>query len=261
MSLRLGRVAATHPEDNSVDLVMIDDGSRLAGVQVLAGSATTNSGTHDLPSVSKPASGDQWSLTERTDRDMTAVVGFIGRAPVVVGFLFPQVSQMLFKDANRRVMRHASDVYTSIDGQGNTELYHPSGTYLRIGATPDHEDLTGKDVDGNWAISKNTSSAVNVRLRVANAGVEKAVVTIDPSGNVTVTNKGNLSIETDGNASLQADGTMALASGGTMSITAPTLNIAANTVITGSMTNNGKDVGSGHQHLNSGGPNLGGPPQ
>src|SRR3546814_10138893 len=43
----LGRVAAIHPEDYSVDLVMTDDGSHLAGVQVLAPSASSNTGYND----------------------------------------------------------------------------------------------------------------------------------------------------------------------------------------------------------------------
>src|SRR3546814_4397963 len=44
-----------------------------------------------------------------------------------------QVCQMLFKDLERRINRHASDVYSTIDADGNMEVYHPSGTYLQIG--------------------------------------------------------------------------------------------------------------------------------
>ena len=216
MTLRIGRVVDVHPEDNSVDLVMIDDGSRVAGVQILSPTATGNTGTHDLPSVGRPG-GDKWNIATPTDRDMIAVVGSVGRQAVVLGFLFPQVCQMLFKDANRRVTRHASDVYTTVDGDGNTEVYHPSGTYLRIGTNPEHEDLTGKDFDGRWKITKNTDKAVSVRLRVANAGAVKATLTIDPDGNVSLQHTGNLSIN--------AGGTMSLTSAGNMTLAAPRIDL------------------------------------
>lgn len=215
--LRIGRVVEVHPEDHSVDLVMIDDGARIAGAQILSSSATGNTGTHDLPVVDRPAGADKWDVTTATDRDMIAVVATVGRTAVVLGFLYPQVSQMLFKDQNRRVNRHASDVYTTVDGKGNTEVYHPSGTYLRIGTSADHEDLTGKDVDGAWKITKNTDSAVSVRLRVANAGAVKATLTIDSSGNV--------SLEHTGNFSVNAAGTLSLTSGGNMTLSAPRIDL------------------------------------
>lgn len=205
MSLRLGRVAAVHPEDNSVDLVMVDNGERFAGVQVLSMTASTNCGVADLPEPSTP-SGGKWSLSDRTDRDMIAVVGFVGRLPVVVGFLFPQINQMLFSDPNRRVMRHASDVYSTIDGEGNTEIYHPSGTFIRIGTDPDHEDLTGKDTDGNWAITKNTDKAVHVTLTVANGGSVKAKLHIDPDGNIVLEHSGDFSQKVGGSYTVESTG-------------------------------------------------------
>jgi hypothetical protein len=217
MSLRLGRVVDVHPEDNSVDVVMIEDGTRIAGVQVLTSSATSNTGTHDMPTVERPTGADKWDMVKPTGRDMIAVVGSVGRSAVVVGFLFPQVSQMLFKDKDRRVTRHSSDVYSTVDGAGNTELYHPSGTYLRIGTSPDHEDLAGKDSDGGWSITKNTGAAVHVRLQVANGGAPKATLTIDPSGNVTLEHTGNLVVN--------AGGTMQLTSAGNMTLTAPRIDL------------------------------------
>src|SRR3546814_9835326 len=112
---------------------MTDDGSHLAGVQVLGPSASSNTGYNDLPRPATPSSGDPWDLREATDRDVLAGVAYFGPYPVVLGFRYPQVCQMLFKDLERRINRHASDVYSTIDADGNMEVYHPSGTYLRIG--------------------------------------------------------------------------------------------------------------------------------
>lgn len=229
--LRLARVAATHPEDNSVDVVMLDDRSRYHGVQVCAPTAGTNTGRADLPDVTPTT--DKYSLDESGECAMRAIVGFLAPdAPVVLGFLFPQVNQILFSDRNRRIERHASDVYTSTDGDGNFEFYHPSGTYLRVGTSEAHEDLTGKDYDKKWAISKNTAKAVHVHLRVSNAGSEKAAVDIDPSGNITVHHVGNLVTHTEGTASITVDGAA--------TVTAPSVKIdATSTLVTGTLTVNG----------------------
>ncbi len=218
---RLGRVVRTHPEDHSLDLVMVDDGSRLAGVQVLSPSASTNTGVADLTEPDISSTGNPWDLTASKGRDVLAVVQFIGRVPIVMGFIFPQICQMTFPDTNRRVNRHASDWYTTVDDAGNFEAYHPSGTYFRIGSSPAHEDLTGKDFDGRWKIDQNTQSAVHVHLGVANAGAPVASVDIDPSGNVSVQN----------------NGTATVTSGGAATVTAPSVTVdSPSSTFTGAVT-------------------------
>src|SRR5690606_27008361 len=87
---------------------------------------------------------------------------------------------------------------------GNVELYHPSGTYLRIGTTPAHEDLTGKDFDGQWKIEKNTDKAVHVHLSVKNAGQEVMSLNADPDGNVDLANQGDLNADVGGEANVTA---------------------------------------------------------
>lgn len=228
MSMNLARVVAIHPEDNSVDLVMVDDGARLAGVQVLAGAASSNSGRAELHEPGRTV-GDRWTLTEETSRDLIAVVGYVNRNPLVVGFLFPQVCQLLFARKNFRVNRHPSDVYTTVDDAGNVEVYHPSGTYLRIGEAPEHEDLTGQDFDKRWKIERNTGKAVHVQLQVKNAGALKATLHIDPSGNVALDHTGDLGVSTAGSIEVSAGGSIALTSGGLL-------------------THNGKNVGATHTH-------------
>lgn len=248
MSLALGRVAAVHPNDHSVDVVMVADGARLSGVQVMVPFATTSSGEHDLPDVDAPASGDPWSLTERTGKDMIAVVGYVGRSPIVVGFLFPQVSQMLF-GANRRMMRHTSDVYQTIDGGGETELYHPSGTFVRIGVSPDHEDLTGKDVDGNFAITKNTDKAPHLRVVLAAGGAKKADLHVYPNGDIFLEHDGNLTAHTKGNAAVTVDGSTTVTSTGAAVWNVPAgLTVNGDVATLGALTNNGVNVGSTHTH-------------
>ncbi len=290
--LRLARVAAVHPEDHSVDLVMVDDGSRYAGVQVLAPTAGTDAGVFDMPEPS--AGGDKWSLSERRDRDILAVASMLAGAavPIVLGFLYPQVNGMLFADKNRRVMRHASDVYTSIDGDGNMEVAHPNGTYLRIGTSPDHEDLTGQDFDGNWKITKNTGASTHLKLVIKAGGAEKASLHIDPGGNITLEHTGTLVVNTDGTANLTAGGAVTVeapsvtldtpqttctgamtvqglltyqagltGSGGSGASMTGNLSVTGNIASTGTVQNNGKNIGSTHTHsgVQTGGGNTGAP--
>ena len=75
MMLRLGRVVAIHPEDNSVDILMTDDGARLAGVQVLASVASTRSGLVDLPIPAQPHDENaKWDIAQATEEDVIAAI-------------------------------------------------------------------------------------------------------------------------------------------------------------------------------------------
>lgn len=181
-----GKVVAIHPEDHSVDVVLFESGARLAGVQVISQSASTNTGMAGLATPGT-SSSNAWDASSTSGRQVHAVIGYMGAEPFVAGFLFPQVCEMTFPDADRFVQRHPSDFYHTVDAKGNAEWYHPSGTYLRMGTSPAHEDLTGKDFDKKWKIAKNTGAAPHVQLVVANGGAAKCTVNIDPAGKVTVT--------------------------------------------------------------------------
>lgn len=231
MSLSLAKVIKFHPESNAADLLFIDDGSRVPMVQVMCGNASTDSGTSDFAQPGESPSGNEWDPQNSKGRDVFAVVGFYRKVPIVMGFLFPQIAECLFQRDNFKVDRHASDVYTVIDANGNTELYHPSGTYFRIATNPDHEDLTGKDFDGRWKITKNTDKAVHVRLMLRNAGVQKGLIEIDP----------------DGNAKFELAGDMDISVGGDMSITTEKLTVDGDIDVTGDVVAAGISL-STHTH-------------
>lgn len=209
----LARVVNIHPESNSVDIEFMDDGRRVSGVRCMTNTAGTDFGSADL---SMPDSVGYGSPISKT-RNVIAVIGFVSSFPIVMGFLFPEVAQCLFTDINRKIYRHASDVYYSIDGLGNAEFVHPSGAFVRFGITPQHEDLTGKDYDKLWKISRNTDKAVHIHIEQA-AG--KASVDIDPAGNISISNAGNSTIATTGDISMSAGGNISLAAKGSLSISA-----------------------------------------
>jgi hypothetical protein len=167
-------------------------------------------------------------------------------------------------------------VYSTLNGQGDYEKHWPNGTFVRVAATPDHVDLTGKDFDGKWAIKNNTGAQLHLRVVL---GAGKLDLHVDPSGNLTLTHDGDLTIHTKGKASVQVDGTADVQVSGNASLKTPQLTVDAPTSkftgdveiaggvkVTGvstlaAVTSNGHDVGSTHKHLNSGGSGLGGTPQ
>lgn len=234
-NLDLGRVVASYPRGQSVDVLM-NDGSRLANVQVMVLTGSDATGAVDLPDVGGPSDDSRWSHTASFARTVRAVVGFLRGVPVCLGFLLPQETQMTFDQKNLKVTRHASDVYTAIDDAGNFELYHPSGTYLRIGSSPAHADLTGKDYDGLWKIARNTGSAPHVHLAVSNAGAPVASLDFDPSGNVALQANGNLTATVGGNLHATVSGTSEVDSSGAMTLTAPSITLNGAVTINGSLS-------------------------
>lgn len=252
MNLRQAIIVESHPTDHSVDLVMVDDGTRHLGVQVATMNGSARSGTVDLPEV--PKRDNKWDITQRTGQDMQALVAFVGRNPVVVGMLYPQVNQMLLKDPKARRFRHQSDVETLIDGDGNVQLTHPSGTYIRIGEAIDSDTLNGKHADSS-ATDRNQSKAVNIHIGMAGGSLE---LTLSPAGAVSLRCNQGVSIE----------------AGQASTFKAPWITLdTAETTITGNLTvqgdtsvqvieSRGHDISSTHVHTGviPGGANTGTPP-
>ena len=229
--LRRGIVVDTHPEDNSVDLVMSDDGSRLTGVQVLVKSGSTRSGSVDLPMV--PPKGDKWDITTETEQEQIAIVGDLGQgAPVVLGFIYPQISQMGLKKEDKQVAfeRHQSDVTRRIDGEANIDFQHPSGFSIRIGETPDHHVYPATDFDEKLAIDRNVER--RPYLRVTSAGATINMV-FSPDGAITLTcdqtidihAKQDITVKTDATMTLDAAGEITIKSGDHIQLTAPRIDL------------------------------------
>lgn len=237
----LAKIVRVLPGGHAADVLLMDTGDRIPAVQIMCGSASGNTGRVDM---TQPDQGDDlWDPTRLGEREVIACIAYYKNIPMIIGFLYPQVCQMLFDRQNFRIDRHASDFYTTTDNAGNHEMFHPSGTYLRIGATPEHEDLTGQDFDGKWAISQNTGSAVHVHLSVRNAGSEVASVDIDPAGNITIGHAGDYTQNVGG------DYTLIVAGNATKSVTGnDTLTATAVQVTSDTLKHNAKNVGDTHTH-------------
>ncbi|ASF47959.1 hypothetical protein [Methylovulum psychrotolerans] len=159
------QVLAVHPEAVAVD-VRLDNGRVLAGVPVLSASASMDSGSRALPNPDGAT--------------VLAVVDFIGDdRPYVQGFLFPHGNSCAFTD-NRALGLHHSGAYYSVTEGADMEIFHPSGAYLRIADTADHEDLTGADYQGEFAVTKNTGKTVSITLGLT--GTDTTRITLSKDG-------------------------------------------------------------------------------
>lgn len=219
--IRLAKVVRVYPDGHSVDLVMHDDNSPCSNVQVLSGTASSRSGFSGLVEPTAPPDGE-WGNQDSGDEDMTAVVAYMKGHPVVMGFLYPQVSQMLFGDKNRMTFRSPSDVYATVDGAGNFELAFPGGAYIRVGGTPEHEDLTGKDYDRKWQINRNTGAKVHIHIEQADG---LASVDIAPTGAITIKTKSTIDVEADDSISIHTKSTLNVQADAPATVKAPTVTI------------------------------------
>jgi phage baseplate assembly protein gpV len=242
-SVDIGWVVATYPQSHCID-VLLPNGDRLAGIQAMVPSGSDTHGSVNLPTIGGPLDESRWNIAGPRSRFMRAVVTYVRGIAFCSGFLLPQTSQVTFDQVNRKVERHASDVYSTIDGSGNMETYHPSGTYFRVGSNPAHEDLTGKNYQENWAIEENTGSAPWVNLTVANAGAVVANIQIDPEGNVSLTNTGNLTADVSGTTTVNSGGAATLKAP-SVTINSPATTITGTLLVEGAVTFESGMTGSG----------------
>jgi hypothetical protein len=197
--IELARVIRVHWENNSVDIVMASSGATFSGIRVMTSAASTNTGMNDLP---EPTPNDPLKMKSTAkQREIIAVVAFFDRLPVVIGFLHNRDTQMLFADKERMIYRHASDVYQTIDKDGNIELRHPGGAYIRFGASSAHEDLTGKDFNKQWKITRNTDKKIHIHIEQAGGA---ASVDIAPDGTITVNSKATITTTSAGITTVNA---------------------------------------------------------
>ena len=200
--LRVARVLKSLPHQNAMDVIYLDSGTTAYAVPVMSHSAGYNHGVHYLPDPrpkdfnGKPTDVDL-GLGEPGDRDMLAVVANLMSNPIIIGFMYPEVTHNAFeydKFPDMRVDRHTSDFETITMADGSFCLRHPGGTSIMVGDVP---DLTGEDFDKKYKKNRNRVAIKPVTIRVQNS-----VIKIDTNGDVTISSTNNVSISSVAKLSL-----------------------------------------------------------
>lgn len=240
--LRLGKVVKVHPSDHSIDVVLTDNGAKMANVQLLAPTASTRAGRVDLPTPDLPDPANPWSMALSETHDLMAVVAMMGGVAVCLGFLYPQVNQLAMPEAtqNFRIDRHASDFYQTIDDNGVMTFNHPGGSYISMGGG--FVDLTGQDFDRKWALDRNQNSITTTIYNPTGPGAEKpsegmiscshtevamkavgkggATLSLTLTGFITAHASDSISADADKDISANADEDISATAGQNISVTA-----------------------------------------
>jgi hypothetical protein len=149
--IRFAQVVKVNPATRRLDLVDMDSGAPIGGAVLLSHDGSTDGGTWNVPSVPTPANASQTARINPSGRTIIAAYELAagGRA-VVHGFAHFMGAQIVFTQQDRQISRHAaSGAYTTTAPDGSFEVWHPSGSYFRIG-TGAHEPLAPLAADGNW---------------------------------------------------------------------------------------------------------------
>lgn len=233
MGLVLGYVVDTHPEHNSLDIVLFKDGRQLANVPMAGISMSGESGAIDLPPIERKDGKTNWDRDPLDgDINMMALVGFLetGQA-ICMGFMSPPTCQMNTTEENRRMRmsRHWSDVYSVTDKDGNTEWKHPSGTVVRIAEEPE-TDIAIHAYDKNWNIKRNLDRAVGILIKVDSDG-QKIKILLKKDGDIEV--------EAEGKITVKAKGEIKVESEEKITLKAPTITLDGDVNVTGTLTHGG----------------------
>lgn len=217
--LTMARVIATKPEHYSVDVVTMR-GAIMRDVQVVSMNAGSRNGHTYIPSVTNPDASKELGNPFDNGRNMViagpsadraadarttyAILAFLGgnlHNPVCLGFVYPNESEMLFKEAGLDLDRHESDIYTMRSADGAYEIHFPDGSYIRVGDGTAAKTLVNLDTEKPWA-PKTSDAAKSVFLH-HKSGTE---FTIEPSGKVVIVEVDDKTEDITGDSDLTVGG-------------------------------------------------------
>lgn len=130
------------------------------------------------------------------------------------------------------IQRHANPEFASGTSWGFVD---PKGNKLKVDLTSGSITLTTND-----NVVFNTDGQGNLSVTVP------GTTSVESTGNITVTGDADITVNAAANVNMTAGATMHLTAA-TLNIDAPT-NVNGNVSTTGTLTNNGKNVGSTHKH-------------
>lgn len=132
------KVMKFYASTNTADVVTIDDNISLEGCMICCSMPSGFSiGERYVPSYDP---NDETSYC-MTPANIYCVATFIEdyQQPIILGFLFPKENVLSIPDYGLYIFRHESDVMWMIRGDGTVQVYHPSGSMIKIGSDDTNE--------------------------------------------------------------------------------------------------------------------------
>jgi|GEM_PF-4085124 len=148
--LQIGRVVRADYTHYTLDIALLN-GAILTGVQMLSPMASKTAGSVWLPN---PTYGEG-SAEETQREDVYAVVGFIGgqaMQPMVLGFVFPEVSDVLGLPAKMYERYPNGDHLVMERAKNSVEHWFSDGSFFRIAENNEvaHYVMTRLDTDKRY---------------------------------------------------------------------------------------------------------------
>lgn len=129
-ALRLGAVVGVHWEDHTVDVAWPNGGGR---THIPVAEAWAGSDYGDIWTPPAPDAAPTATTTVQARRDTLAIVGYLNgstASPIVLCFVYPEVSGMMLKDL-QRYTRYVGDSFAGVTQDGDQYLaYDRDGSYL-----------------------------------------------------------------------------------------------------------------------------------
>jgi len=223
-SIYFAKVTRFYASSNLVDAVTIDDNIALLGCQILCSMpAGFVFGEKYTPSYDDSNKETSYVMSPA---DVYCVATFIDdyQQPVILGFLFPKETTLSIADYGLYIFRHESDVMWMIRGDGTIQVYHPSGSIIKIGSD-DVDEMTNDLMiptttksfyrrDSTEYVS-NKSTSLYIKWHAGQA------ISLESDGNLTIktsenkatlimTPEGALSIETESDINISSQATLNL---------------------------------------------------
>lgn len=192
--LFFAKVVRFMPTSNTVDVVTIDDNVSLSDCMVMCPYPVGFSyGSRYFPSYDDVNHEVEYV---HNAGDIYCVAAFLENDynnTVVLGFLFPNETTLSIGEYGLYIFRHESDVMWMVRCDGTMQIYHPSGSIVKIGEDNINEMTSDLDEGGLYSAKSDEfhvrSAADYNESKNSNLFIQwykGQKVTLDSSGNVIV---------------------------------------------------------------------------
>lgn len=241
MTIKLAQVVCYYPNFGACEVVMIENGARFQNVPVINHFMTSNSGVRMFHAMMRPASEDvagglmDLEETRMPLRSVMAACIMTAGQPMIIGFLPHPLNQMQFAytEQNRDIYRHPTGNMVNVQKDGNIEVQHTGGAFLKIGKDIDGtdadrvQDLTPVTPNGNWELPIN--DPVTITICTGDQGENAIKIRVRPNGDTDIMSSGyfharyqaDAHIDVGEAASLHAGSDITLTSAGMIHIRTP----------------------------------------
>ena len=205
--------------------VMMFDGSLLRQVQVMTSFASSRTGVVNLPvsDYKEEMIEKDFPLekAKQNESEVFAVVAFLGGTPmrpVVLGFLFPEETELLCgkeqkgnEDGSMFLWKHESNVYVRV-AKGSTpeiEISHPSGLLIKVGSDTERAEISNWDKTlrpFKWKDPTNNTESPSPYVHLYHPS--GTYFTIDKDGNVEVYVVGDVNETVEGDVTRVIKGSL-----------------------------------------------------